>query len=94
MSSLQTTIPRKLEYLQKLSKEEQAIGAAVVLAIVAAAVYTSQPVKKVMTTQRVSQKNERTNAFLLHHLCCRTQHRLYLETLLSVSEWNSWYIKK
>ena len=45
--SLQTTLPKKLEALKNLSREDQYIGAVVAVAIVAAAVYTSKSSKKV-----------------------------------------------
>ncbi|CAO3660586.1 unnamed protein product [Umbelopsis ramanniana] len=44
--SLQTTLPKKLEALKNLSREDQYIGAAVAVAIVAAAVYASKSSKK------------------------------------------------
>jgi hypothetical protein len=58
-SSLQTTIPRKLEFLQRLSKEEQAIGAAMALTVVAAAVYASRPAKKVSSDNTIFRLNIR-----------------------------------
>jgi hypothetical protein len=45
--SLQTTIPKKLEALRNLSREDQYIGVAVAVAVIAAAVYTSKSSKKV-----------------------------------------------
>lgn len=45
--SLQTSIPRKLEALKNLSREDQYIGAAVAVAVIAAVVYTSKSSKKV-----------------------------------------------
>lgn len=66
-SSLQTTIPRKLEFLQRLSKEEQAIGAAMALTVVAAAVYASRPAKKVSSDNTTFRLNIRFY-YVIHRL--------------------------